>query len=163
MSSLNKALCLNSLRDLDHQLGFTLPVTATTSNAMVKLWLFQVPTQAEKPMGTLEKPSPEQVGTMTAMYSSIESETHTVKSNSLQSHGLQPNRLLCPWNSPGKNTGVGYHSLLQGIFLTLFIEPMSLVSPALASKFYTTVPPGVLLPGKSHGRRSLEGCSPWGR
>ena len=24
--------------------------------------------------------------------------------------------LLCPWNSPGKNTGVGSHSLLQGIF-----------------------------------------------
>ena len=27
--------------------------------------------------------------------------------------------LLRPWNSPGKNTGVGCHSLLQGIFLTL--------------------------------------------
>ena len=27
-------------------------------------------------------------------------------------------RLLCPWNSPGKNTGVGCHSFLQGIFLT---------------------------------------------
>ena len=27
-------------------------------------------------------------------------------------------RLLCPWNSPGQNTGVGSHSLLQGIFLT---------------------------------------------
>ena len=27
-------------------------------------------------------------------------------------------RLLCPWNSPGKNTGVGCHSLLHGIFLT---------------------------------------------
>ena len=27
-------------------------------------------------------------------------------------------RLLCPWGSPGKSTGVGYHSLLQGIFLT---------------------------------------------
>ena len=26
--------------------------------------------------------------------------------------------LLCPWNSPGKNTGVGRHALLQGIFLT---------------------------------------------
>ena len=26
-------------------------------------------------------------------------------------------RLLCPWDSPGKNTGVGCHSLLQGIFL----------------------------------------------
>ena len=27
-------------------------------------------------------------------------------------------RLLCPWNSPGKNTGVGSHFLFQGIFLT---------------------------------------------
>ena len=29
-----------------------------------------------------------------------------------------PPRLLCPWNSPGKNTGVDYHFLLQGIFPT---------------------------------------------
>ena len=29
---------------------------------------------------------------------------------------LGTSRLLCPWNSPGKNTGVGSHSLLQGIF-----------------------------------------------
>ena len=27
-------------------------------------------------------------------------------------------RLLCPWDSSGKNTGVDYQSLLQGIFLT---------------------------------------------
>ena len=33
-------------------------------------------------------------------------------------HGLWPNRLLCPWDFPGKNTGVGCHFLLQGIFLT---------------------------------------------
>ena len=25
--------------------------------------------------------------------------------------------ILCPWDSPGKNTGVGCHALLQGIFL----------------------------------------------
>ena len=31
--------------------------------------------------------------------------------------GLQPSRLLCSWNSPSKNTGVGSHSLLQRIFL----------------------------------------------
>ena len=31
-------------------------------------------------------------------------------------HGLQPARLLCPWDSPGKNTGVGYRAFLQGIF-----------------------------------------------
>ena len=30
----------------------------------------------------------------------------------------EPAMLLCPWNSPGKNTGVGCHALLQGIFLT---------------------------------------------
>ena len=29
---------------------------------------------------------------------------------------LEPTRLLCPWNSPSKNTGVDCHSLLQGIF-----------------------------------------------
>ena len=34
----------------------------------------------------------------------------------LQPHGLQPAWLLCPWDSLGKNTGVGCHSLLQGIF-----------------------------------------------
>ena len=29
---------------------------------------------------------------------------------------MGPARLLCPWDSPGKNTGVGCHCLLQGIF-----------------------------------------------
>ena len=38
--------------------------------------------------------------------------------DSLQPHRLSPARLLFPWNSPGKNTGVGSHSLLKGIFLT---------------------------------------------
>ena len=33
-------------------------------------------------------------------------------------HGLEPTRLHCPWNSPGKNTRVGCHTLLQGLFLT---------------------------------------------
>ena len=33
--------------------------------------------------------------------------------DSLQPHRRQPTRLLCPWDSPGKNTGVGCHFLLQ--------------------------------------------------
>ena len=33
-------------------------------------------------------------------------------------HGLYRTRLLSLWDSPGKNTGVGCHALLQGIFLT---------------------------------------------
>ena len=40
----------------------------------------------------------------------------------LPSHGLKPAGLLCPWNSPGKNTEVG-HALLQGIFLTQGSNP----------------------------------------
>ena len=38
-------------------------------------------------------------------------------------HGLQPARLLCPRDSPGKNTGVGCHALLQGILLTQGSNP----------------------------------------
>jgi len=37
----------------------------------------------------------------------------SVVSDSVRSHGLQPTRLLRPWDSPGKNTGVGCHFLLQ--------------------------------------------------
>ena len=42
----------------------------------------------------------------------------SVMSNSVQPNVLQPARLLCPWDSPGKITGVGYHPLLQEIFMT---------------------------------------------
>ena len=42
----------------------------------------------------------------------------SVASNSLGPHGLWPTRLLCPWNSLSKNSGVGCHSLLHAIFLT---------------------------------------------
>ena len=38
--------------------------------------------------------------------------------NSLWPYGLYSARLLCPWDSPGKNTGVGCHALFQGIFPT---------------------------------------------
>ena len=37
----------------------------------------------------------------------------SVVSNSLRPHGLQHTRLLCPWDSPGENSGVGCHFLLQ--------------------------------------------------
>ena len=44
-------------------------------------------------------------------------------SSSFWSHGLEPTRLLCPWDSPGKNTGVGCHALFQGIFPTQALNP----------------------------------------
>ena len=42
--------------------------------------------------------------------------------DSLQPHGLKSARFLCPWNFPGKNTGVDCHFLLQGIFLTQWLN-----------------------------------------
>ena len=44
--------------------------------------------------------------------------SHPVVSHSLRPHELYPTRLLCPWDFPGKNTGMGCHFLLQGTFPT---------------------------------------------
>ena len=46
------------------------------------------------------------------------SVSHSAMSNSLRSHELYSTRLLYLWNSTAKNTGVGCHFLLQGIFPT---------------------------------------------
>ena len=47
----------------------------------------------------------------------------SVVADSLWLHGLKPTRFLWPWNSPGKNIGVGCLFLLQGIFLTQELNP----------------------------------------
>ena len=39
--------------------------------------------------------------------------SRSVVSDSLRPHGLQPSRLLHPWDFPGKSTGVGCHCLLH--------------------------------------------------
>ena len=49
--------------------------------------------------------------------------TCSVVANSLQPHGLQPTRLLCPRDFPDKDTGVGCHFLFQGIFPTQGSNP----------------------------------------
>ena len=45
--------------------------------------------------------------------------SRSVVSNSLRPHGLQPTRLLCPWDSPGKSTGVGCNILYYTILYYL--------------------------------------------
>ena len=47
----------------------------------------------------------------------------SVVSDSLRRYGLQSARLLCPWDSPGKKTGVGCHALLQGISQNQGLNP----------------------------------------
>ena len=49
--------------------------------------------------------------------------SRSVMSDSLWPHRLQPIRLLCPWDFPGKSTGVGWHLLLQVIFPTQGFNP----------------------------------------
>ena len=49
--------------------------------------------------------------------------SHWAVSDSVQPYGLQPTRLLCPWDSPGRNTGAGCHFLLQNchIYANIFM------------------------------------------
>ena len=47
----------------------------------------------------------------------------SVMSNSLQPYGWYPTRLLCPWGSPGKNTGVCCHThLKEGLTVLCFLS-----------------------------------------
>ena len=125
--------------------------------------------------------------------------------NYVRPHRQQPTRLRHPWDSPGKNTGVGCHLLLQcmkvksqsevvqscptpsdpirkqyelGALFTLVhlnykineareYQPcrkcVPLGLPRALSRRRQWHPTPVLLPGKSHGGRSVVGCCLWGR
>ena len=52
--------------------------------------------------------------------------------STLQPYGLKPPRLLCPWDSPDEDPGVGCHAFLQGNLPDPGIKPVSLTSLALA-------------------------------
>ena len=65
--------------------------------------------------------------------------SRSVVSDSLQPHGLHPTRLLRPWDSPGKKTGVDCHALLQEILPNPGIEPRS---PALQTDSLPNESPG---------------------
>ena len=60
--------------------------------------------------------------------------SRSVVSDSSRPHGLQPTRLLCPWDFPGKSTGVGCHCLLQKV--SIEYSNMPLTQFALYLTFY---------------------------
>ena len=107
-------------------------------------------------------------------------------SNSVRPHRQQPTRLPHLWDSPGKNTGVGCHFLLQckkvksesevAQSCPTLCDPHDFITTWHILRTYSLSekqiwdnrrrqwqPTPVLLPGKSHGWRSLVGFSPWGR
>ena len=53
----------------------------------------------------------------------------SVVSDSVQPHGLQPTRLLRPWDFPGKSTEVGCHHLLHNELLLSFRKECISVGP----------------------------------
>ena len=63
----------------------------------------------------------------------------------LRPGGLLPARLLCPWDSPGKNTGVGCHSLLQVKYVNYDLKKITILytkvqnSLILHSQHYTFI------------------------
>ena len=64
----------------------------------------------------------------------------------LRPSGLWLISLLCPWDSPGKNTGVSCHFLLQGLFLTQGLNPSLLCLLHWPADSLPLVPPGKHLP-----------------
>ena len=52
--------------------------------------------------------------------------SRSVESDSYQPHGLQPTRLLHPWDVPGKSIGVGCHCLLQNMCILIVIKSVEL-------------------------------------
>ena len=102
-------------------------------------------------------------------------------SDSLQPHRRQPTRLPSPWDSPGKNTGVGCHALVKGTpyrgrLWTLASAQLTIVEggsgiPILSPSSSCGYKPGktpwkqgpVFLPGESQGQGSLVSCCLWGR
>ena len=68
----------------------------------------------------LDKKSRDQVGIKKP---EVQKESRSVVSSSLRPLGLKPTTLLCPWDFPGKSTGVCCHFLRQRIFLTQGLNP----------------------------------------
>ena len=88
-------------------------------------------------------------------------------SDSLQPHGLEPTRLLCPWDFPGKSTGVGGHLLLQGIFLTRGSNPgllccrQTLYHLSYQGNLYIWVPLVAQMVKESACQCKRPGFNPW--
>ena len=87
---------------------------------------------------------------LTKMHES-EGVSHSLVSSSLWPHGLWPSRFLCSWNSPGKNTGVGCHFLLQMHKLSCSVVSDSLQPHGLW-------PTRLLCPWDSPGKNPGVGC-----
>ena len=77
--------------------------------------------------------------------------SHSLTSDSLRPHGLQPTRFFCPQNSPGKKTGVGSHFPSPGDLPQPGIKPGDGIEPGSIPIKGSNLPQ----PGLLHSRRVL--------
>ena len=63
----------------------------------------------------------------------------------------------CPWDSPGKNSGLGFYSLLQGIFPTQRLN----LGPELQADSLPSEPPGRPVRDKGEGRYEIVPSQQW--
>ena len=89
--------------------------------------------------------------------------SHSVVSDFSRPHGLQPTRLLRPWDVPGKSTGVGCHCLLPTNSSLMSFWLLSEVRSPHPWSSLTILDAIIFNAFCSHGQRSLVGYSPWGR
>ena len=89
------------------------------------------------------------------------SASFSVVSDSLEPDGLWPARLLCALNSPGKNTGVGSHFLLQGIFPTQGLNPSLLHYRQILYCLSHQGSPYSTQQSIWHITPSMVSCEPW--
>ena len=75
----------------------------------------------------------------------------------LRPHRRQPTRLLCPWDSPSKNTGVGCHFLLQCMKVKSESEVTQLC-PTLSDSMDCSLPTRLLRPWDFPGKSTGVGC-----
>ena len=80
----------------------------------------------------------------------------SVVSDSVRPHRRQPTRLLCPWDSPGKNTGVGCHFLLPSRGYSCCRQVASVMSDSVQP--HRRQPTRLLCPWDSPGKNTGLGC-----
>ena len=64
--------------------------------------------------------------------------SHSVVSDSQRPHGLQPTRLLRPWDSPGKSTGVGCHCLLWHLLWDTIKYPLAALTQSIVLSYFVS-------------------------
>ena len=84
-----------------------------------------IPRLGRSPGGRLSKPTPVFFPRESHGQRSLSgySPQGRKESDTTERLSCMPTRLLCPWNSSGRDVRVGCHSLLQGIFLTWGLNP----------------------------------------